>query len=308
MNAHNTAFDATLLAARVARMQQTFASQNVVLADGASVSIRRCGVQSALMPVVLLHGISSGAASWFDVAMHLAPHTEVIAWDAPGYGDSSALTMVDPSADDYARVVLSLLQALNVSRCLMVGHSLGALVALACSRQAAVVQHAVLLDPARGYGGEQQRAEQEKVKTGRLEALQRLGVSGLADALPARMLAAPDRADAAAWIRWNAERMTVHGYAQAVAMLCQSQLETGDACRVSVEVHCGDADIVTTPAACQAWAQQYGYPFALIAQAGHASPVEQPETVAALILRALHKGGALKPDAKHATVLEVTTP
>lgn len=308
MTAHNTAFDATLLAARVARMQQTFASQNVVLADGASISIRRGGVQSELKPVVLLHGISSGAGSWFDVAMHLAPHTEVIAWDAPGYGDSGALPMATPSAEDYARVVLSLLQALNVSRCVMVGHSLGALVALACARQACVVQHAVLLDPARGYGGEQQLAERENVKTGRLEALQRLGVSGLADALPPRMLAAPDRVEAAAWVRWNAQRMTAHGYAQAVAMLCQSQLELGDTCRVSVDVHCGDADIVTTPAACQAWAQQHGYPFTLIAQAGHASPIEQPDAVAALILRALHTASVSKPNADQATVLKVATP
>lgn len=308
MNANNTAFDAALLAARVARMQQTFASRKVMLADGASVSIRRCGMRSALMPIVLLHGISSGAGSWFDVAMHLAPHTEVIAWDAPGYGDSSALPMAAPSADDYARVVLSLLQALNVSRCLIVGHSLGALVALACSKHGSAVQHAVLLDPARGYGGEQLLAEREKVKNARLEALQRLGVSGLADALPARMLAAPERVEVAAWVRWNAQRMTANGYAQAVAMLCQSQLDPGDTCRTRVEVHCGDADIVTTPAACRAWAQQHGYPFALIAQAGHASSIEQPDAVAALILRALHKASVSVPNANSATVLEAAKP
>ncbi|UUZ69877.1 alpha/beta hydrolase [Polaromonas sp. P2-4] len=59
-----------------------------------------------------------------------------------------------------------------------------------------------------------------------------------------------------------------------------------------VEVHCGDADVVTPPAACRGWADLYAAPFDLIKGAGHASPVEQPEAVARLITRAALKGPA----------------
>src|SRR5256885_11891381 len=75
----------------------------------------------------MLHGISSGAASWLDVALELAPRARVLAWDAPGYGRSTPLAPDAPTGADYARVLEQSLQALGVRRCLLVGHSLGAL-------------------------------------------------------------------------------------------------------------------------------------------------------------------------------------
>src|SRR5256885_12675463 len=53
----------------------------------------------------MLHGISSGAASWLDVALELAPRARVLAWDAPGYGRSTPLAPDAPTGADYARVL-----------------------------------------------------------------------------------------------------------------------------------------------------------------------------------------------------------
>lgn len=68
-----------------AQLQRDFPQQRVASAGGQQ-ALRVCGTGPA---VVLLHGIGSGAASWLQVAQHLAAQARVIAWDAPGYGDSS---------------------------------------------------------------------------------------------------------------------------------------------------------------------------------------------------------------------------
>jgi pimeloyl-ACP methyl ester carboxylesterase len=53
-----------------------------------------------------------------------------------------------------------------------------------------------------------------------------------------------------------------------------------------VEVHCGELDVVTTPASCRAIAPRLGASFQVIADAGHASPIEQPAAVARILLAA----------------------
>jgi pimeloyl-ACP methyl ester carboxylesterase len=53
-----------------------------------------------------------------------------------------------------------------------------------------------------------------------------------------------------------------------------------------VEVHCGELDVVTSPLQCAEAAQVLGAPYRSIPGAGHASPVERPQAVAALIARA----------------------
>src|SRR5690606_23659978 len=73
--------------------------------------------------IVLLHGISSGAGSWSECAAALARHTRVVAWDAPGYGASTALQSATPTASEYAARLHQLLEALKIRRCLLVGHS-----------------------------------------------------------------------------------------------------------------------------------------------------------------------------------------
>jgi pimeloyl-ACP methyl ester carboxylesterase len=71
-------------------------------------------------------------------------------------------------------------------------------------------------------------------------------------------------------------------------MLCGSEL-AGVPAGIPVEVHCGAADVVTPPAACEQAARALGASFSLVAGAGHASPVEQAAAVAALLAAALQQ-------------------
>jgi pimeloyl-ACP methyl ester carboxylesterase len=265
-----------------------FALSLVELPEGARVAVRGAG--SAARPaIVLLHGISSGAGSWLHCALALGEDWRVLAWDAPGYGESTPLEAAAPLASDYAARLDRTLRALGIDTCLLVGHSLGALMAAAfaaSATRAAKVERVLFVSPARGYGAPEQADTRRKVEDERLGALRTLGIAGLAERLPARLLS--NQADAAAreQVRSNALRLDPAGYTQAVRLLCGDSLARYAPLAVPVEVACGEADAVTPPAACEAVARDFAAPFASIARAGHASPIEQPAALAALIARA----------------------
>jgi pimeloyl-ACP methyl ester carboxylesterase len=280
--------DDDLLQAPLALLDSRFPQRIVALPSGARVALRECGASGDAPTVVLLHGISSGAASWLHPALLAGAQVHVIAWDAPGYGDSTPLPGDAPLDTDYAARLHELLQALDVRRCVLVGHSLGALMACAYARDlgAERVARVVLVSPAGGYGAAAQAAASARVRNERRDALQALGVNGLAERIPQRLLSPAASSAARAWVQWNAANLQPAGYLQAVELLCASDLGKSQGLSMPVEVHCGDADVVTPPAACRGWADLYAAPFDLIKGAGHASPVEQPEAVARLITRA----------------------
>ena len=101
---------------------------------------------------MLLHGIGSNAGS-FEPLINALPDTlDVIAWNAPGYGNSTPLTTAAPAPRDYARALAGLLDALGLRKIALAGHSLGALfagsfAALYPERVAGLA----LLSPALGY-------------------------------------------------------------------------------------------------------------------------------------------------------------
>ncbi|OLF51057.1 alpha/beta fold hydrolase [Pseudomonas chlororaphis] len=261
-----------------ARLDRDFAQRRVPVAGGQQ-ALRECGAGPA---IVLLHGIGSGAASWLQVAGQLASQARVIAWDAPGYGDSSPLESPAPKAEQYAARLVQMLDALEVERCVLVGHSLGALPAMAFARsaQAHRVSRLLLISPARGYGAPERAGQRQQVRQQRLENLDRLGIAGLAEQRSAHMLSSNASAQALAWVRWNMARLDPGGYRQAIELLCGDDLLRHGRPAMPCEVHCGEADRITPAEACLTLAKALGARFDLIADAGHASPIEQPLVVA----------------------------
>ena len=262
-----------------------FPQRVVQVAGNACVAVRERGTPGAAPSLVLLHGISSDAASWLHAVQALPPQQHVIAWDAPGYGRSTPLASPIPTAADYAGRLHALLQAMDVRRCVLVGHSLGALMACAYAARAEAmdVRRLVLISPARGYGAEP--AEAARVRRERTEALARKGVPGIAGQIDQRLLSAHATPAARQWVRAAAARLDPQGYLQAVEMLCRSVLAPVPAA-LSVEVQCGDAGGVTPPAACEQVARAFGASFSTLAGCGHANPVQHPEADAALLQRA----------------------
>jgi N-formylmaleamate deformylase len=113
---------------------------------GARLFVRRV-IDPPAPAVVLLHGLGVGGSIWQSFARRLLPHLAAVAPDMRGHGQSDA-----PEAGytpiDYAQDVLELIEAELQPPVPVVGHSLGALVALAMAElRLDLVSWLVLLDP-----------------------------------------------------------------------------------------------------------------------------------------------------------------
>ena len=75
-------------------------------------------------PLVLLHGNGQSVWSWEEVLPDLAQSFDTIAWDMPGQGDSEVLTR-HLTIDDYADVVVELLDGLGLQQANVAGSSVG---------------------------------------------------------------------------------------------------------------------------------------------------------------------------------------
>lgn len=236
------------------------------------------------MPIVMLHGIGSGAASWVRQMETLGKAHQVLAWDAPGYGQSTHVEPASPVASDYADALSDWLDALGIERCVLVGHSLGAIIAASlASKQAARVAGLLLLSPAGGYGAAPAHVREEK-RDARLAMLAELGPQGLAEKRSANMVSADAGEDAREWVRWNMARIDPAGYAQATHLLANADLAsdlTHFKGRVAVAV--GAEDTITPPTACELIANAANVSLQVIPGAGHAGYIEAPVRYSALI-------------------------
>jgi pimeloyl-ACP methyl ester carboxylesterase len=250
-----------------------------------TIGYRRAGDRHLLtMPIVMLHGIGSGAASWVRQLETLGENHPVLAWDAPGYGQSTHVEPVSPVASDYADALSDWLDALEIERCVLVGHSLGSLIAGSFAiRQAARVAGLLLLSPAGGYGAAPAHVREEK-RDARLAMLAELGPQGLAEKRSANMVSADADDEAREWVRWNMARINPAGYAQATHLLANADLAsdlTHFDGRVAVAV--GAEDTITSPAACELIAKAANVSLQVIPGAGHAGYIEAPLRYSALI-------------------------
>ncbi len=97
-----------------------------VYVGGLRLAYRAWGAPGA-PPLVLLHALGEGAADWAGVAPAFASHWRVYAPDMRGHGRSD--WPGDYSLDAMRADVLGLMDALDLSRVDLIGHSMGGLVA-----------------------------------------------------------------------------------------------------------------------------------------------------------------------------------
>ncbi len=88
------------------------------------------------VPIVLLHGtLTTLEDMMIGLAGHLAPRHRVIAFDRPGFGRSTVRRFLDAGIWRQAERINAAVSALGLARPVLVGHSLGASVALAMAIQ-----------------------------------------------------------------------------------------------------------------------------------------------------------------------------
>lgn len=227
--------------------------------------------QGSGTPLTLLHGISSGAASWHK--QMALPGYRVLAWDMPGYGESPMLATATARADAgaYADALARMLDRAGVQKTVLLGHSLGALVAAAfAARYPQRVRYLVLADVAQGYG-QAEAAQREKIWQGRQQQMA-LGGEAMAEGRAAKLLRAGAREADVATVAAGMRRLRSEGYLAAAWMLAHDDIHRWLAgYRGRFAVWCGEQDAITQPELVQGVALRYGMPYLAIPQAGHAS-------------------------------------
>ena len=239
---------------------------------------------------VLLHGIGSGSGSWIKQLKSASSNKKIIAWDAPGYGQSSHLKTNSPTAIDYADRLWSWLDSLHLQQPVtLVGHSLGAIIATkAALLKPAQVSQLILLSPALGYGACTVQ-DKSAVQHQRLSTLRELGPQGMAQKRSAALLSNHAPSYLQAYVAHIMSQITVAGYEQAVHLLVNSDLLADikqlvqPPLPLKVTVACGDLDTITPPSKCQHAANAAHTHLLSLGASGHACALEAFDAVDALL-------------------------
>ncbi|HEY1584784.1 MAG TPA: alpha/beta fold hydrolase, partial [Polyangia bacterium] len=90
--------------------------------------------ESRRPPLVCVHGAGSSSVVWMDVVRRLSPERRVVAPDLPGHGQSDRWHPPDDvTIAMYRDAVGTVCAQLKIERAVLVGHSMGALIALAAA-------------------------------------------------------------------------------------------------------------------------------------------------------------------------------
>lgn len=249
------------------------------LPDGGQVSYLEAGRGT---PLVLLHGIGSAARSWRVQLTGLSDRFRVIAWDAPGYGESSQLDAEIPDAGDYAARLEEFVAALGLGRFHLAGHSLGCLMAARfAALHPARLRSLTLSAVAIGHADKPEE-ERRQLLQSRLDDVAGLGARGMAEKRGPRLVGPVAAEDVKRAVIDTMAAIRPAGYVQAARMLSAGNA-IADIARLPdgmpVQFIYGTADVITTPASNrQAAAARPGAPVHVIKDTGHALYLERPDS------------------------------
>jgi pimeloyl-ACP methyl ester carboxylesterase len=121
-----------------------------VVVGGVRIAYRRSGSGP---PLVLFHGAFEDSRIWAEELERLSRHVDVIAWDAPGCGDSDDVPGRWSDAD-WADAASGFITTLGLTTPAVAGFSLGSMIALLLARDhPASVGRLVLVGAYAGWGG-----------------------------------------------------------------------------------------------------------------------------------------------------------
>jgi len=123
-------------------------------------------------PVVLLHGFAEDRTVWHKQVPALKRYARLIVPDLPGSGRSAMLPIQGASMNDYAECLKALLDAEQVHKCIMLGHSMGGYITLAFAEMYPEVLAAFGFVQSTAY------ADSEEKKASRKKGIEAIGNYG----------------------------------------------------------------------------------------------------------------------------------
>jgi 3-oxoadipate enol-lactonase len=231
--------------------------------------------------IVFSNSLGTDFRIWDDVVERLGSGLRFVRYDKRGHGLSEA-TPAPYSIADHVGDLAALLDDLNVSGAVIVGLSVGGMIAqgLAASRPD-LVKALVLCDTGHRIGT-------ADLWNGRIAAIEKDGIAGISDAILERWFSADyrsdDNADFTAY-RNMLERSPVEGYVGTAAAIRDADFtETTSALELPALCVVGEEDGATPPDLVRELAGLIdGAQFEIIPRAGHLPCIEQPVRLAGLI-------------------------
>ena len=241
-------------------------------------------------PVVLLHGFPLSSAIWHEQRQRLSDRFRVITPDLRGHGRSPAPSGVY-EMELLARDVLAMLDALDIKKAVIIGHSMGGYVTLAAWK----------LAPERflslGLIASQAGADTEEGRQNRRKLEQKVAAEGskvVADAMLGKLFA-PDLPaeapiiDAVRQLILNTAPVGIIGSLEGMAVRPDSSALLPEI-SVPMLVLAGAKDQIIAPDKAKAMADaSKTATMTMVADAGHMPMLEQPDATATALLKFLSR-------------------
>lgn len=258
-----------------------------------------CFIEAGAGPgtALFLHGIGTDAHSFDDNLPALPEGWRGVAWDAPGYGDSPPLE--EMTFETLAAAAVRLLDARGVRRAVIVGHSMGGMIAQEiAARHPGRVQGLVLYATTAAFGG-RDPAFRNAFLADRLAPLDRgLTPADLAPGMIAALFdgrAAPETMQRAAGIMGRISAATSRQ-----ALHCIVEFDRrDDLARIACPtlVLAAEHDTLSPPRTMERMARAVpGARYRCLAGAGHLANMEDPAAFNAEICRFLKDVSRQEPD------------
>ncbi|MDC0739315.1 3-oxoadipate enol-lactonase [Cognatishimia sp. SS12] len=230
-------------------------------------------------PVVFINSLGTDLRLWDGVLPHLAPGLRVLRFDKRGHGLSSCppapYALADLVADTEA-----LLEARGIRNCILVGCSIGGMMAQTlAARRPDLVSALVLTNTASKIGD-------AASWQARIAAIKADGLASIAEGVMARWFSAAFRAtpELALW-QTMLSRTPLEGYIGCCSAIAGADLTALSAqLDLPVLVIAGGQDAASPPETVRAMAEAIpGADFKLIEHVGHLPSVEAPEALAEIL-------------------------
>ena len=237
-------------------------------------------------PIVLLHGIGSNAKSWRRQLAAFSNRFKVIAWDAPGYGQSADPDWQIPSVRHYSESLRELLDTLGIASAVVLGHSLGGLIAQDFyGTYPDRVRALILADTTQGDGALPVKLRERKLAD-RMGMIQTMTPAELAEERAPKLFSkrAPKELIAEAISIMSEVRESGYGSA-AIALATADVRRVVNNINVPLLMIWGSEDKITSP-----WKQlPKSATVEMIPDAGHLCYMEQPDLFNRIVLEFLEK-------------------